>query len=174
MGQTKEQHINLQEQESEETGLTFELKNLIHADKSGIEDLSKAIVQQVADGDLDPTYAFIHAKKINELSTLLVNNIKPYMVDKNMPSKGEKLVMYNVEFTQAEVGVKYDYSGTGDRVYEEIMERFNKVKAEKDEREKFLKTIKKPTGTYDTETGEGWEIQPPVKSGTVSVKTELK
>lgn len=157
-----------------DNSITFELKSLITADKAHITDIAKSIVEQVSRGELDPVRSFGHAKKILEIATLLVENIRPYMADHVHVSKGESVVYDNIEYTQAETGVKYDYSSSKDLIYDEIMIRFKSVEKEKKEREAYLKTVKKDTGAFDPETSESWIIKPPVKSGQLSVKSELK
>lgn len=175
MGKSKEEFTEIREQEiQEERGLTFELKSLLQADKSMITALSQHLVDKVAKGLLDPVDAFSHAKKIGETSDLLMENLRPFMESHINISKGEKYIKYGIEFTQADIGVKYDYSNTGDREYEEIMGRFNAVKKEKDAKEAELKKLTKPRHEFNPETGETWTVNPPVRSGRVGIKTEFK
>lgn len=154
--------------------LTFEVKSLLQADKAVITDISKHLVARIANGELDPVRAFLHNKKILELATLNDKNFRPYFNDHARVGKGETLVQYNVKITQAETGVHYDYSACEDLTYNSIMEEFERISALKKEREEFLKTIKKETGAFDPETSESWVIKPPIKSGTLGFKTELK
>jgi len=163
-----------EELENNNSGLSFELQSLIQADKALITDISKHIVAKVANGELDPVKAFLHNKKILELATLNDKNLRPYFNDHAKVSKGETSIQYNVKISQAETGVKYDYKVCGDKIYDDLMEEKEKLDIKIKEREAFLKTIKSKTGVFDPDTSEGWEINPPLRSGTLGYKTELK
>ena len=166
----------LQEQEAANSnnGLSFELKSLIDADKAKIENISKYILSQVAEGVLDPIQAFLHNKKILELAKLNEINLRPYFNDHANVSKGETSIQYNVKITQAETGVSYDYSTCGDLTWNKLTADLARIKEEIKERESFLKSVKKETGCFDPETSESWVVTSPVRSGTLGYKTELK
>lgn len=167
---------DLQEQEVSrvDTGLSFELKSLIDADKAQLENISKYLVSQVADGYIDPVKAFLHNRKIHELAKMNEANLRPYFNDHANVAKGETSIQYNVKITQAETGVKYDYSACGDKIYDKIIKDLEELTEKKKERELFLKSVKSTTGVFDPETSEAWKVEPPIKSGTLGYKTELK
>jgi len=173
---SKDLHMEMSEEElsKQESGLTLELQSLMQADKARITDVSQNLVDKVAKGMIDPVKAFIHAKKIHETATLLVENLRPYLNAHLNVAKGETLTMYNIEFTQAELGVKYDYKSCGDPEYEEIMKEFEKIDKRKKAKEKELKGITKARTELDEDTGELIKINPPIKTGAMGYKTELK
>lgn len=175
MGKNKELFTETRELEiQEERGLALEVKSLLGANKERITALSQNLVDKVSLGLVDAVDAFSHAKAINETSTLIMENLRPFMESKMNIAKGEKYIKNSIEFTQAEIGVKYSYEGCGDREYEEIMVRFNAVKKEKEDKEKELKALTKAKNMFDPETGDTWTVNPPLKSGRLGIKTELK
>lgn len=157
-----------------ETGLTLELGSLMQADKALIGDISRHLVDRVACGELDAVKAFIHAKKILEVATSLVDNIRPYLANHLNIAKGEKLVMYNVEFAQTETGVKYDYLSSNDPEYKAIHEEFEILKKKKEAKEKELKAMTTSKTLYDEDTSELIKITPPIKKGKLGYTTEIK
>lgn len=162
MGATKLEFLDLRDQEAQKTeqGLTFELRSLLHADKATISDLSKHLVDRVATGEVDAYKAYIHAKKINELSGAIEKNLRPYVNSKGIPRTG--LVMYNIEFKAKSDPKKYDYSGCEDIVYTRLLAELEKAKEAVKKRETFLQTLDKPKTEIDEDTGEFYTINPPI------------
>lgn len=74
-------------------------------------------------------------------------------------------------FTEAEAGVKYDYSQCGCSEYEELQERKAEIDAQIRLLEKILKAMP-VSGLADTQTGEIW--YPPVKSSKTVIKANKK
>lgn len=74
-------------------------------------------------------------------------------------------------FTEAEAGVKYDYSGCGCSEYEELVEKRSQLDAEIKQLEKCLKAMP-VSGMADTNSGEIWF--PPVKTSKTIIKTTTK
>lgn len=175
MGATKLEFLSLREEETqnEETGLSFEIKSLLHADKASIGELSRHLVDRVATGEVDVYKAYIHAKKVNELSSTLEKNLRPYVNSKGIPKAG--LTMYNLVFTSKSDPDSYDFSVCGDKVWDTLQEKLKEVKADIKNREAFLKTIKKEKTEIDEETGEFYTIQPPqVTSGAENFSASIK
>ncbi len=179
MGKNKEDFMldrqaDEKEPKAQPDDITRHLSSLVTTDKSGITALAQNIVNQVEIGISDPIRSFSSAKKLSELADLVMKNLRPKLLDSLKIGKNEVFVKDNVEFTQAETGVSYNYASCEDLTYNEIMTRFTAVSAEKKAREDFLKTIVRDTGAFDVDSGESWTIHPPVRSGTLGVKTELK
>ena len=175
MGATNLEFIHLKEEEiqQEEQGLSFELKSLLHADKATLTDLSKHLVDRVATGEVDAYKAYIHVKKINELSTTLEKNLRPFVNSKGIPKAG--LTMYNLAFASVSGKDTYDYTACEDPIYDIMVSKLEKLKAEIKEREIFLKTIKKAKSEIDEETGDIYTIQPPsITSGAENFSSTIK
>jgi hypothetical protein len=164
MGSSKEAFNALREQEEAnvETGLSLELKSLIQAKKSDIESISKAIVQQVADGDIDPFKAYCHNKKIKELAELNDENLRQYIKSKGIPKNG--LSMFNIEFKGKSDPSKWNYSGCNDPEYTKLLEDFEELQEKIKKKETVLKNMDKPEERVDTTTGETYTVYPATKT----------
>jgi hypothetical protein len=79
--------------------------------------------------------------------------------------------VHNVEMQVAEVGTKYDFSGT--KQWVDLQDQIDELKEKQKEVEKFCKGIKNKTITVDEETGESFEFYPPAKSSTTSIKKTI-
>jgi len=76
---------------------------------------------------------------------------------------------YGVTFEVKEVGTKYDYNVTGDSTWQELKEKEEQIKQQRQEREKQLKAHNKEW--VDADTGE--VINPPVKTSKTKVTVKF-
>jgi hypothetical protein len=159
-----------QEVANTETGLSLELNNLLSIDKAGIKQKVDAVMVTIQDGWTDPLDALIMAKKGVDLFSSLEKNIRPFAEAKGA-QKG--LVKYSTEISEAMTGVKYDYSACGDPIYNELKEASDKASEAVKERETFLKAISKPMDIVVNEA-EVYTIKPPIKTGKLGLKLEIK
>lgn len=148
--------------------------SLLNLNKKSISDISIAIEQSVSDGHEDPLKALILAKKLQELGKSIEEKVKDFAIDESRLSKGEVYKTLDVEVTQRDIGVRYNFSKCGHSKWEDLNREFLKIKSEKDEIEKTLKTVTKPLTMIDDETGEVVEINPPVRSGKTGLVLTIK
>lgn len=153
-----------------ETGLSFELKNLIAINKASIKAKVEDVVNGIQDGWIDPVDALILSKKGNEFFTLMEKNVRP-MAEAKPVGKGFR--KFDCEITEGMTGVRIDYSNCGDPVYNELAEKIDELTAELKERKKFLDGISKPTDIV-INGAEVYKINPPIKSGKMGFKLEIK
>jgi hypothetical protein len=163
MGSSKEAFNALREQEEAnvETGLSLELKSLIQAKKSDIENISKAIVQQVADGNVDAFKAYCHNKKIKELADLNDANLRPFIKSKGIPKAG--LTMFNIAFTAKSDAATWDYSECNDPEYTSMLAQMKELKEKIKKKETVLQNMDKEEERVDTTTGETYTVYPASK-----------
>lgn len=173
MEKTKDQHIQQQEQElaNEETGLSLELSGLIKLNKSDIRDKVKQGVQRVEDGEIMPEDALIYALKGKELYTELEKQVRPLAEEREY---GKGFVKYGATFTEKMNGVKYDYSNCGHKEYNELLVQLEPILKRKKEIEEELQKMTKSREEVDTETGETFTVNPPVKSGKLGLNISIK
>lgn len=151
MSKTKEYGMEEQERQlaTEETGLSFELSNLMTSNKAFRTDLAQRVVQDVKDGIIDPLEAFIYANKGQEVFDAIVTNIRPIIAGKQIQKGGIKL--YDAEIIEKKNPDKYDYSVCSDAEWDKLNAQLTDIKAKMKERETFLKTLKEPMATMDGE-----------------------
>ncbi len=153
---------------TEETGLSFELSNLMTSNKAFRTDLAQRVVQDVKDGIIDPLEAFIYANKGQEVFDAIVTNVRPIIAGKQIQKGGIKL--YDAEIIEKKNPDKYDYSVCSDSEWDKLNAQLTDIKAKMKERETFLKTLKEPMATL-----EGEIINPPsITYGAMNVAITLK
>lgn len=96
---------------------------------------------------------------------------KNHVIDEIRKYGKEYITSRGVKFELAETGTKYDFSG--DPVWSSIVEKIKPLDEDKKKREAFLKSLTKTLIETDPETGETFEVQPPIKTSTSSFKVTL-
>lgn len=148
--------------------------NLLAFTKEGIKHTAMEMVNQVHDGNVSPIDALVYVKKALELFGEAEKNLRPLAESNYHLAKGEKQLLHSVEITEAETGVRYDYAACEDLIWNQLSIKKQAIENELKDRESFLKTVNKTTITGDSETGEAWEIHPPIRSGKMGLKLSIK
>lgn len=163
-----------QEAANTQTGLSFELNNLINLDKSKMTAMVAQATNSVIDGDVDGIKSLVFAKKGLELFGQLEKAVRPIAEGQQRLSKSEVYKIYDSEITTSEQGVKYDFSVCDDKTWNELKDEATTAADLLKEREAFLKAVTKPMIWIDEESGETWNIKPPVKTGKVGLMIKIK
>lgn len=138
---------------------------LLEMNKEAIENLVSNQIELIENGEIDPINALVFSHKLLEFAKQLQASIKPHVSG----VKGE----YNgLRLSEVKTNSKFNYYECGDVKYNNLIESLEQAKNAVSEREKFLKTIKENTISGDPETGETWEIKPPVNTFSISTKIE--
>lgn len=145
-------------------------------------DLSKTAATQMAyglttaviDGRLKPLETLARLKFAETTIKTAIEGVMPAAIDEAAKySKGEKITAIGCELTQKESGVKYDFTGCGDAVYDRLCAEMEALKERMKERESFLKTIKQGMTVVDEESGEVMTIRPCCKTSKTIVEVRL-
>jgi hypothetical protein len=170
MSNTKNEFITLREEElaTEQTGLSFELDNLMASNKAFRTTLAQSVVQDVTEGNLDAKQVLIYACKGEEFFKSVIDNVRPIVAGKQIQKGGIKL--FEAEIIEKKNPDKHDFSVCGDTEWDTLNAQLTKVKAKLKDRETFLKTLKEPMATMDGEI-----INPPaITYGAMNVSVSLK
>jgi len=143
---------------------------ILSLNKTTIRDLVSQVCLSIQDGVEDPVKALVIGKKLDELSKIYNESVRPLIAGKIKLQKGESYKAYDVEIKEEETGVRYDYSYCNDSEWNRLTEEIEPLVLLRKQREEFLKTIRKEY--IDEDTGE--IIQPPLRSGTLGYKLSLK
>ena len=170
MEKSKDQFLNQQEQEASagNSGLQLELSQFINFSKLQIQDLKQEVMVKIKDGYTDPLNLLILCKKAQSLFEDIEKEVRPYAANDTNLAGGEKYTKFNTQISHSSNG-KYDFSDCGDVVWNDLNKQMLAVKVKLTERETFLKTVTKKMIVGDSETSEGWEINPPVKASNLSL-----
>lgn len=143
---------------------------LLFKSKSEIQEIAFYIFDQVDQGNEDPvkTLSIIH--KISVICKEVETNLRP-IVQRTVGK--EKLERFGIKLSEVKTGSTFDYLGTGDKEYEKLMKELETAKSAVKNRESFLKTLDRVTTICDPDTGEVYEITPPINTFTESLKIEF-
>jgi len=173
---TKEQaNLNLFLLPKDETSLIpLENKTILHSDKSDLSEMASMMLEAVDDGFADPLDTLIIAKKGIYVFDAIVKGMKgKAFID------GGKMSKHSVDIRTQDVGVRYDFTGCGDHVWNELNQQIAELTAKQKEREEFLKSLKGETKYHlNEETGEEQTfetpIYPPARTGSSSLILTIK
>jgi hypothetical protein len=143
--------------------------------KESIQDAIDYLKTALDNGELNPLELAIRMKWMEDYMKEAKEAIRPHVLTSvNKYTKGEEIACYGSRIEPMEAGTRYDYSGCGDVVWNELQ----KAKEAHDklikEREKFLQSIKGQQTLVDDSTGEVYTVFPPKKTSTSTYKVTLK
>lgn len=144
---------------------------LLLNEKSAAE-MAEMAVSAVVNGNVDPIKAHINVSRMETAIKLYKDNedVRRITLDE-LAKYGPTATFGDCNLEQAEVGVKYDYSGCNDSTLAELYDQLEALKAKIKAREDMLKHLQ-PSGVVDPDTGE--IMYPPVRSSKTAIKTTFK
>lgn len=150
-----------------------EKQQLIIQDTRSVADIVASVRDNIIEGNIDPMQALAVLTSFERAIEQVKND--PQVRDiclRELSKYGKQgATIGEFTFTEAEAGVKYDYSQCGCSEYEELLERKAEIDAQLKVLEKTLKAMP-VSGLADTQTGEIW--YPPVKSSKTIIKATKK
>jgi len=149
------------------------LSELSNKDKVSV--LTKSVKNMVLDGEINPLEVAISLKGMEAFTKSLRSD--PLIQDatlEELERYGGKLIHFaGAKFSIREVGVSYDYTECQDPTWDFLNEQMDKLKEKMEEREKFLKSLRKSETMVNDETGEVYTIYPPVKKSKTGYAVSL-
>lgn len=147
---------------------------LLNADKQALEKFANAIIQDVKQGRSNPLEIQILIKKYEFVLNEIKENIK-VNVNTETAKYGEKPFEYGgAECHYTPTKTDYDFSVCNDVVWNDLNEKIIKLTEERKKREAWLKTFQEGYTQFNQETGEMYNIVPPVKKQVHGLKVSLK
>ena len=132
------------------------------------------LIAKVDNGLTDPLKIHLQLKCLEDIVKQMTSNVVFKDILLNEASKmGKSFEYQNARFDIKEVGVKYDYSRTGDPIILELLEKQEELDKKVKARQEFLKTIPSE-GQEIVIVDEVIRVFPPSKSSTTSVSVTLK
>ena len=137
--------------------------------KQVINEHALELIQLIEEGHLNAVDMALKVKFMEDLIIAMKERLREnVLAELGKYSKGEDIVKYNANFQVKEAGTKYDFTNCNDPLWDDLNEQINLLQSERKERERFLKTLRKPIEMIDQETGEIITIQQPIKSSTTT------
>ena len=142
--------------------------------KTAANEMATGLITAVAEGRLAPLETLSKLKFAELTIKTAIDGVMDAAIDEAAKyNKGEKITAMGCELSQKESGVKYDYSGCGDAVYDRLVAEMDALKEKMKDREAFLKTVKEAMTVGDEETGEVMTIRPAAKSSKTIVEVRI-
>jgi len=152
--------------------------------KADIAIFADSLRQKYLNGEIDPLAVMAKAKVAQKYIDAILGDGTKY--NKGITEiregarttaesyGGKEFEFQGLTVKLTENGTRYDYSGCGDKVWEDLKEKFEKAKVALENRETLLKALKEPTEMLNPNSGEVFTAYPPVKSSTSGLSFGLK
>lgn len=143
-------------------------------------DLSKASVRTVADQLIElaeqgnPLEVKLKLKAMSEAIDEACKKVDKMARDEAEKHGGKTFDYLGCNIQLIEAGTKYDFSNCGDIELEQMLAEQSALEARIKARKEIVKNIKGKMILVNESTGESYEVVPPVKSSTSTIKITLK
>lgn len=157
------------------TALTL-LNGQFPTTKTEQKELVSAMVAAIESGELDVLKIEATMKSMEDVIKDYRKNerVREILLDEVYKYPKGIAEVHNATFQAKETGVKYDYSGSGHKLYNDIVEQINDLTEQKKELENEMR-IHKSTYVYtDLNTGESYEVNPPFRTASTQVVVTIK
>ena len=147
--------------------------NEVTITKAKQKEVADNLVKKVIDGGVSPMNAYVQIKGIVDALTAALKS--PDLVDcvlgECMKWGKETPVFHGAIVAVSEGGVKYDFDGCGDPVYNDLAAQKKALDEKLKERQKFLMAIPAEGMTItDNRTGEIVDVKRPAKTSSTVVR----
>lgn len=130
----------------------------------------------VREETINPLQLLVRLKFAEQIIKATIDNIREAAVDyaSSKYASKEQITMLGAELKMKEAGSKYIFDGCNDPIYNSISAVVKENALKLKDRATFLKAVKKRVSINDEETGEVYEINPPIKTSTTIVEVRIK
>lgn len=143
------------------------------ATREQLKTFTRLLKDEILSNNSDPLKELVKLKFAEKaIKSILEDEDLDYhfLKEFDLFSSKEEVIVLGAQLRQSEVGVKYDYSSSGDPVWNDIEKGMLSLSERKKEREKFLQSLPYE-GTVDPTTGV--YITKPVKTSKTKVIVKL-
>lgn len=137
-----------------------------------IASFVKQIISAVKSGDANPLEVLVMLRSLELVSELVREEIKENINTAAEKYPERKFEAFGAIVEKADFG-KFNYSSSCDPEWETLDSQFRTIENKRKEREAFLRALKEPMTAVNRETGEVYEIRPPLKKSNEGVKVYL-
>jgi hypothetical protein len=148
------------------------LKDFVSCTPQQRASFADIVIQEVNDGHTDPLVVLSAVRNLKDILDTIDAGIKDCVMQE-LSKHGKSVEMYGMKVEQKEVGTKYNYENSNDRIYDGLRARFRTLDTDIKDREKWLKSIPATGIDIVTEDGEVVKIMPPIKTSTSSFAVTL-
>lgn len=146
---------------------------LMPSKASEVAQFSKQIIESVKSGDANALEVLVMLRSLEAVSECVREEIGDNILTAVEKYPEKKFNAYGAIIEKSEVGTKYKYETSHDIEWEQLNSEFESIKKRKEAREAFLKALPEPITAVQPDTGEVYEIRPPLKTSKSGVKVYL-
>lgn len=139
-----------------------------------VKRFSTQIINQVNSGEENPLKLLVLLRALEATAETIRKGIQTNIMSEVDKYSEKSFEAYGARLEKSEVGVEYDYAATGDRDWFKFKTAEDTASENRKIREAVLRNIREPFTVLDEETGEVYEIRPPLKKSKSGVKVFLK
>lgn len=139
-----------------------------------IKRFSNQIINQVKSGEENPLKLLVLLRALESTAETIRKGIEAEIMTEVDKYSEKSFEAFGSRLEKSEVGVAYDYAATGDREWNMFNNAVNTWTDARKNREAFLRTLREPMTLLDNETGEVYDVRPPLKKSKSGVKVFLK
>lgn len=139
-----------------------------------VKRFSTQIINQVKSGEENPLKLLVLLRALESTAETIRKGIEGEIMTEVSKYSEKSFEAYGARIEPGEVGVSYGYEETGDREWFKFKTTEEGATARRKEREIFLRALREPMTILDEETGEVYEIRPPLKKSKSGVKVFLR
>lgn len=141
--------------------------------KDSMATFSLQLMEALNKGEINPLDLKIHFKALSMVQEVIKNRMDE-LAKIECDKHGKKFEYRGFEVATQEMGVQYDYSQTGDIYLEELTAHANLWADKVKERQATLKTFTAKTPMIHPDSGEAFEVYPPIKRSTTTIVLKLQ
>lgn len=139
-----------------------------------VKEASNHLIKGVNDGLINPLELLTKLRATEKVIKEVLEGTKDEMLNEASKFGREQIVVNGVEMKVQEAGVKYDYTNCNHPKWEDLVSRKADIDNELKEVESILKANKSSWLYIDEETGETFEVKPPIKTSTTTIVCKIK
>jgi hypothetical protein len=143
--------------------------NLIAGDKSTLQSFIEALHKEVG-ATADPLK--LHAQLTHLIKGLESVKKLNEMEVKALPDFEKDYTAWGFKFNQVERGVSYDYSTCNHPEWVRLKNKEIDLVEKRKAIEETLKTIREPMTIIEEDTGECYELMPPIRKSTTTIEVK--
>jgi uncharacterized FlaG/YvyC family protein len=150
---------------------------LMQCSKAELNEITESIINTVAEGEVNALQAHMHLKAVEKvLKGVFDSKQYKHSLQDEVAKHGSKSFQYmQAEVQMKEAGVTYDYSTCNSRSLLKLQRELDEAKERLEEHLSYLKNLPKVgVEMVDTETGEVYQLMPPIKKSSTSVMVTFK
>ena len=148
--------------------------NLLPSTSDEMNRFANNVIQAVKNGEENPLQMLVQIRAMEKAFKIITEKIKENYLTESEKYPGDKFDFKGNQIQKGDVHTEYDYTVSGDPIWEQRKTILDMAKSQLNEREEFLRALREPITIIDDESGEIATVRPPLKKTTPGLKITIK